>query len=660
MNRIKTSIATALLLAHVSILDAAELKIASIFSDHMILQRDQPVPVWGWASPGETVAVEFAGQKKIATADKEGKWRVNLDPMAASAEPRAMAVQSSISHEQSRFEDVLVGEVWLASGQSNMGYRLSPIYDAAAIAAADHPELRVFSEESEGSLTPQTNAKGQWLVSSPMTAPGFTAVGYYFADGLRRELKVPVGIVRSSVGGTQGESWLSREAQVASPLLKDYCEKQIDAMTHFEENVAVFNPALAEWEAKYGAGDPGNAGLAKGWAGADFDDSAWQTCPAPVSWRQVGLKSGCIIWLRKTVDIPADKAGKGTSYTINGYDEDITAAYFNGQELKSPRPKPPRFIHWWAAYTVPGNLVKAGRNVMAFRIHSHTEYGGMWAKPLGILGIADEATTDNTWRYCLEARFPEITSEARKSLPKAPVASMAGTASALFNGKINPLVPYAIRGAIWYQGESNTSRGTQYAHLLTTLIGDWRARWGQGDFPFYIVQLANYSKAPKEPCNSGEAEVREGQMKVSQSVPNTGLAVAIDIGEVNIHPRNKLDVGRRLALQALAKTYGREIQCESPIYKSMEVESHAIRIGFDHAEGGLLAKGGPLKQFAIAGADKKFVWAEAKIDGKTILVSSPQVTVPVAVRYAWAANPEGCNLYNSAGLPASPFRTDSW
>ena len=653
MNSLKKLVLIPWLLAPLASLDAAELKLAGIFSDHMILQRDKPVPIWGWANSGEKVTVEFAGQTKTATVDANGKWLVKLDAMAADTKPHTLKVNSLA------VSNVLVGEVWLASGQSNMGYRLSPIYDAAAIAAADHPELRVFSEESEGSLTPLTDCKGRWEVSSPKTAPGFTAVGYYFAEELRRELKVPVGVVRSSLGGTQGESWLSREAQVASPVLKDYCEKQIDAMTHFDENAKVFEKALPEWEAKVGAGDPGNAGLAKGWAKAEFDDSGWKTCPAPVSWRQVGLKSGCIVWLRKSVDIPADKAGKSAAYIINGYDEDMTP-YFNGQELKPFRPKPPRFFHWWAGYSVPGNLVKAGRNVIALRIHSHTESGGMWARPSGMLDIADKATTDNTWRYCLEARFPELTREARASLPKAPQAAMMNTASALFNGKIHPLIPYAIRGAIWYQGESNTNRGTQYAPLLTALIGDWRARWGQGDFPFYIVQLANYGIAAREPDKSGQAEVREGQLQVSQNVPRTGLAVAIDLGEENIHPRNKLDVGRRLALQALAKTYGRAVPCESPVYRSMKVEGNSIRIGFHHVEGGLVAKGESLKRFAIAGADQKFVWADAKLDGNTVLVNSPQVPVPVAVRYAWAANPEGCNLYNSAGLPASPFRTDRW
>ena len=658
----------ALLLAPLSALHAAELKLSALFADHMVLQRERAVPVWGWADVGENVTVEFAGQKKTAVADSSGKWIVKLDAMPASAEPRELRVGSSkVRTPDTRrptpdlliLTDVLVGEVWLASGQSNMGYRLSPVHDAVAIAASDHPELRFFSEESEGSLTPQTGAKGQWLVSSPKTAPGFTAVGYYFADELRRELKVPVGIVRSSVGGTQAESWLSREAQCKVPELREYCEKQIDAMERFEKNSKAFQKALPEWEAKFGAGDPGNTGFAKGWAKDDFDDSAWQTCPAPVRWQQLGLKGGGIVWLRKTVNVAPENAGKSSGYYICAYDESVTA-YFNGHELKMTQEKP-TFFHNWVIFPVPGKFTKAGANVIALRVHSLTETGGMWRKPKDLLdGFVDKSTITDEWRYAIEARFPDLTPEARTSLPKAPQAQMMNTASALFNGKIFPIIPYGIRGAIWYQGESNASRGTNYAPLLTALIGDWRARWGVGDFPFYIVQLANYSQVAKEPGNSGEAEVREGQLHVSQRVPNTGLAVTIDIGEENIHPRNKLDVGRRLALQALAKTYDRNVPCESPSYRSMKMEGNSIRIAFDHAEGGLVAKGGPLKRFAIAGADKKYVWADAKIDGATVVVSSPQVSAPVGVRYAWATNPEGCNLYNAAGLPASPFRTDDW
>jgi len=633
------------------------LKLASIFSDHMVLQREKPVPIWGWANAGDKITVEFANQKKNTTADINGKWQVELDALTANAVPGDLFVKSTIENQVISIHDILVGEVWIASGQSNMTYTLSPKYDSAAIAAANHPEMRFYTVESEGSLTPQDDAKGQWKVCTSRIASGLTAVGYYFADELRKELNIPIGIIHSSVGGTQGESWVSREAQMASQVLRLYSEKQIDAMAHFDENSKVFQKALPEWGKKYAAADPGNTGFGKSWAKEDFNDADWQTCPAPIVWRQLGLKGGCVIWLRKIVNIPAEKSGKLTQLGFTQYGEDITP-YFNGQELKPCWSKPPPFFSWWAYFNVPSDLVKPGPNVIALRIHSLTENGLMWRKPKEIIEIADQATTDDTWHYKLEARFPDITNEARASLPKAPDAQMSNTASALFNGKINPLIPCAMRGVIWYQGESNIPRAATYETLLTTLIQDWRTRWGQGDFPFLIVQLANYYSIPKEPGVSRQAEIREAQLKVSQRVTNTGLAVAIDIGEESIHPRNKIDVGHRLALQALVKTYGRIVPCSGPIYSGMSIEGQNIRITFIHVEGGLVAKNGPLQRFAIAGADKKFVWADAKIDGESVIVTNAQISKPQAVRYSWADNPQGCNLYNSIGLPTSPFRTD--
>ena len=271
---------------------------------------------------------------------------------------------------------------------------------------------------------------------------------------------MPIGIIHSSVGGTQAESWLSREAQAASPLLKDYAEQQIDAMARFDEHSKVFQKALPLWEAKYGAGDPGNAGLAKGWANENFDDSGWQTCLAPVWWRQLGLKGGCIIWLRKTVDIPADKAGKGSTFGFTGYGEDVTP-YFNGQELKPCWPKPPRFFHWWAYYSVPGSLVKAGRNVIALRIHSLTENGLMWRTPKTDSGNRQPGHHGRHMALLPGSPLPGPDPRGSRIVPKAPEAQMNNTASALFNGKIYPLIPYALRGVIWYQGESNANRGNR-------------------------------------------------------------------------------------------------------------------------------------------------------------------------------------------------------
>jgi sialate O-acetylesterase len=279
------------------------------------------------------------------------------------------------------------------------------------------------------------------------------------------------------------------------------------------------------------------------------------------------------------------------------------------------------------------------------------------------LPVDDPKALDNKWKYHVEKEFPPLPSAAIASLPKTPGAQIQNTSGALFNAMIHPLIPYAIKGAIWYQGESNTNPAQEaldYRRLLPALIADWRSRWGEGNFPFYIVQLANYGTKVTQPSGSNWAVLRESQSNVARTVPDAGLAVIIDIGEGdNIHPRDKKDVGYRLSLLALDRTYGQKMEDSGPIFESMKVEGGAIRLSFTHVAGGLKAKGGPLKYFAVAGGDKKFVWADAKIDGNTIVVSSPLVSSPAAARYAWADDPEGCNLYNSEGLPASPFRTDA-
>jgi sialate O-acetylesterase len=298
---------------------------------------------------------------------------------------------------------------------------------------------------------------------------------------------------------------------------------------------------------------------------------------------------------------------------------------------------------------------------VSIRIHGHTE-GHLWCTTKEMrLPISEADRQSNEWQCKVERQFPDPTPESLASLPKAPSARPEDTPGCLFNGMIHPLMPLAIRGAIWYQGESNVQHSHEYATVLTTLIEDWRTRWKEGPFPFYIVQLANLGRPPQSPEESDWAEVREAQSQVARRVPNSGLAVTIDIGEENdIHPRDKRDVGNRLALNALAKTYGRAVEWSGPQFDSLEITGRTARLKFSHATGGLVAKGGPLRQFAIAGSDKKFVWAEATIEGDSVLVSSPSVAHLVAVRYAWAKNPAGSNLYNKANLPASPFRTDDW
>ncbi|MBL8813191.1 MAG: sialate O-acetylesterase [Planctomycetaceae bacterium] len=477
---------------------AEDLKLAAVFSDHMVLQRDKAVAVWGWADPGEKLTVEFAGQKQSATADAAGKWMVRLEALKANAEAESLVVTSEKPDRSVKISDVLVGEVWLGSGQSNMAMTVNRAKDFdAEKAAAQFPLIRMFREESKGALKAQSDSKGKWTVCSPDSVAGYSATLYFFGRDLHRELNVPVGLINSSVGGTPIESWVAAEAQAAVPELKGSA----------------------------GAKTPPDEATMK----ADYEKqiARWKT--------------------------QAEKAKK------------------DGKE--APR------------------------------------------------------------------------------RPRDPVENVPG---GLFNGKIAPLIPYTIRGVLWYQGEANSQpgKGELYQYQLPLLVKDWRARWGE-ELPFAWVQLPNFGRE-----GDGWSLVREAMLK-TLSVPKTGMAITVDIGETkDIHPKNKQDVGHRLALWALGDVYGKKVPATSgPVPAGHSVEGQTIVVKFRHAESGLVARSGELKGFVIAGEDKAWKPAQAKIVGETVVVSNPDVTKPVAVRYAWAADPE-CNLFNGAGLPASPFRTD--
>jgi len=489
----------------------AEVRLPSVLSDHMVIQRGMDVPVWGWTEPGAKVTVQMGAHKRVTTATPEGKFLVHLPPMEAGG-PYTLTVTSA---NTVWVKDILVGELWICSGQSNMAFALRGVANAEKeIADAKYPRMRLFTVGRTPATEPQDDCKGTWAACTPQTAAGFSAVAYFFGRDLLKHLDVPIGLINTSWGGTPSEAWTSPETVKKVAAFKPIVER-------WQQQIATYADQLKKWE------ENKDALLAK--------------------WKDAAAK--------------AKAAGK----------------------------KPPR-------------------------------------KP--------RAPADPTLN------------------PHRP--------SVLYNGMIAPLLPLRIAGAIWYQGESNASRAYQYRTIFPAMIEDWRAHWGEGDFPFLFVQLANFMKPKVEPGESAWAELREAQ-SMALRLPKTGQAVIIDIGEAgNIHPKNKQDVGKRLALAARAIAYGEKITYSGPMYRSMTVEDGKIRLTFDHVDGGLVAKGGgALKGFAIAGSDKKFVWADATIDGDTVVVSSTKVKDPVAVRYDWADNPDG-NLYNKADLPASPFRTDDW
>ena len=636
-------------------LATAEPKLDALFQDHMILQRDRPAAVWGTAVPGEQVTVRFADQTKQTQAEADGRWQVKLDAMPASAEGRMLTAGT-----QSR-QDVLVGDIWLCSGQSNMAMAVRECDNAEQeIAAANYPGIRYFPVAGAPSPKPLGSVKGgTWTVCSPQSVATYSAAGYYFGRELHRKLNVPIGLVSSCVPATRVEAWTRLGALETLPELGKIAHEQLAQLQAQEGDNQRFRTLRAQWEKKYGVEPPAaNLGQDWGWAEPALDCRSWKKVSFPNTWEQLGFKSGGVFWVRKEVDIPATEAGKSFRLALNAMDEQYDIAYFNGVEIGRAGEQPPCFYQGQRLYQVPAKLVHAGRNVIAVRVVAASEKSRLWPRG-ALLGIpGSPASLDNDWLLNQETAFPGLPAQALAERPKPNTIGAAGVSSSLYNGMIAPLMPFAIKGAIWYQGESNAGR-PGYQEALTLMIKDWRAKWGQGDFPFIIQQLVNCNPAATDPnvCG-GWPLLREAQSRVAETVPNVGISVAIELGDAfNGHPKNKQEIGRRLALVALEKTYAQPCESNGPRYASLKIEAGSIRVSFTHAQG-LYAKGGPLKGFAVAGADKKFAWAEARIEGETVVVSSAGVPHPVAVRYAWADNPEGCNLYNAAGLPAHPFRAE--
>ena len=652
---------------------------AGLFTDHAVLQQGRPVLVWGTAEANEKIIVAFAGETYATKADASGRWQVALKPMPASAEPRELTIRGGEGSpaDTITLNDVLVGEVWLASGQSNMEMTVDGCADPETEKqAGKFPAIRQFYVPHQGSLTPLNSVKGTWVVCSPETVGKFSGVGYFFARDLYQKLGIPLGILHSSFGGTPAEAWTSLEALCTVPELKTQAEELIGRMEKAPKLRAEFPENLAAWEAAQGVADLENAGFKQGWASPDFDDSGWSTATAGFTLATaLKAKNGGVFWVRKSVDLPAESAGKSFSLHLGWLAEQYDTVYFNGVEVGSMGKKPPAYYTGSRGYTIPGKYVQAGRNVIAVRFVSHTEKGALYIPGSRMqLPVSDPKKIDNTWRISFERQFPALTASALAGRPVLELLQIQNTASGLFNAMIHPLIPYAICGAIWYQGESNTNPAPLaelYRTLFPLMIGDWRARWQQGDFPFYFVQLANNGESVRNHGASSWAVLREAQSRTLANTPNTGMAVIIDIGsDITIHPLNKQDVGKRLALWARARTYGEKgLVYQSPKYAGHAIEGGTVRIRFDTGGAPLMIgrKNGldpvtptpeaKLDWFEIAGSDGKFVWADAVIKGDAILVSSAEVPLPVQVRYAWATNPAGCNLYNTAGLPASPFRT---
>ncbi len=629
------------------------MKLASLFSDHAVLQRGIPVPVWGWTKPGTHVMARIGEWAAEHVAGADGKFLLRLPPMPAGG-PYDLKV--SEPGKTVKISDVWIGEVWIASGQSNMQFTLSATgpQGEKAVRESSGVPVRMLTVPRLATAGRRDDVDAKWQMADPSTAGNFSAVAYHFAKKLNEELDVMIGIIDASWGGTIVETWTSREALMQNPDTRAWTERY-EATTH--------SPAF--WASSKSnelvlPSDPGNEGGKKGWARPDCSEEGWGSIQLPTAWQQAGHNYSGVFWFRYAFDAPKSWAGRKLKLQIGAVDkQDVT--YFNGKKVGATG-KGFETQHWDKprTYTVPPALVKEGRNVIAVRAYSFMFAGGMIGPAEAMsIGRADgkgkRIGLAGDWLYREEHNFGLI------EQPPAPMGpGNPNSPYMLYDNMIVPLVPYAIRGAIWYQGESNAGNFAYYRSMLTAMIRDWRRAWGQGIFPFIQVQLANYLAAKNHEPDSSWARLREAQL-MTCSEPETGMAVAIDIGDaVDIHPKNKKDVGRRLAQWALARTYDHPIEPCGPLFSGMTIEGSRIRLRFAHAGGGLAARDGELRTFVIAGPDCQFYDATAVIEGSTVVVSHPVVCAPIAVRYAWADNPEGCNLCNSSGLPASPFRTDTW
>jgi sialate O-acetylesterase len=623
-----------------------------LFSDHVVLQRQVKVPVWGWTRPGARVVVKFAEQMKETVAQPDGRWMVRLDAMPVSVEPRVLTILGGQPERTVSVTDVLVGDVWLCSGQSNMEMGIGACEATSDISKADFPQIRLLTVPHLVATEPVKTVDLRWLPCSPVNVMqglwgGFSAAGFFFGRELYNQLKVPLGLIHSSWGGTIAEAWTSAEG--LRPMT-DFTErlKQVSAIK--AGRVPDFD---AEYDAWCQLSDPGTQ---QGWAQAECDTSAWRSVEMPQPFESAGLPDfDGIVWFRRTFELLDGWSGKQLTLGLGPID-DIDTTWVNGMKVGQKNRYDLNRL-----YTIPAEVVRPGKNSIAVRVLDTGGAGGFTGKPDQMfLKLVDDAQATafslaGTWQMRDSAPLSKL-----PAVPSMPDANDPNVVTVLYNGMIAPLLPFALKGAIWYQGESNAGRAAQYRNLLPAMIRDWRKQFGVGNFPFYIVQLASFQPVHEKPRENDWAELREAQALTAKHVPDCGLAVAIDIGEANdIHPKNKAEVGRRLALCALAQTYRKPVEYSGPWYQGMKVRGSQISLSFKHVDGGLAARGGDLQGFALAGEDRKFVWAQARIDGQNVVVWSPEVQKPVAVRYGWDINPV-CNLYNQSGLPAVPFRTDDW
>jgi sialate O-acetylesterase len=623
----------------------AQLTLPKVFGDSMVLQRGIIIPVWGTATPGSQVTGQLGTVQATAKAGKDGKWMLRFPKFTAGGPYRLKIIEQGKPNTAIELKGILIGDVWVASGQSNMEWEVQQAADARReIEKAGFPQIRFLVVEHDKQLKPQSDLRaGKWKVCDTENIKKFSAVAYYFARNLHGDQHVPVGIIQSTWGGTPVEAWTSREMLLTSPISRAQTLSNDTLSFDREDFVKDSLSWVRIWQLVY---NPQN-NADKIFPAPEYNDGDWTPIEMPAVLKDFGIGNyEGMVWLRKKISLPESFAGK--DITINlGHPEMNYSLYFNGHEIcKNSWNSSPTH-----SYTIPASLLQRGENTIAVRVAMLWGGGGL-NQPADDLYITDGSSRISIagkWLYKkdLEPAFPKI-------------LNYQYYPTVLYNAMINPIIPYGIKGFIWYQGEANAPAAYNYRTLFPMLIKDWRQRWQQGDCPFLFVQLANFMKTKPLPAESEWAELREAQT-MTLSLPNTGMACIIDIGEANdIHPKNKQEVGRRLALVANKLVYKQNVPASGPVYTNFLKEGNRIRINFTNTGSGLSTRDGKeVTGFAIAGKDHTFYWAKARIEGDHVIVYTDNVKEPEAVRYAWADNPE-CNLINSEKLPAIPFRTDKW